>query len=260
MPGLKELQSAFKRNLMLGNMDIAEMVDETAKLGRDLRLEIYGNAYRSRLQEALTCDYEILQTLLGEEAFSELSESYIDAHPSRFFSLRWFGEKLPQYLGYDSDTGSHDWRAEMAQLEWSFVNVFDAADVVLATESDAAMILPEAWPLLSVKFHPSVKVLSLWWNTLPRWRAGKEGESVAEPERLSQASACLLWREDLKTRFRSLETLEAVALHAALTGANFSELCGVLANELSDQEQVPMQAAGFLKTWLSAGMITELVA
>jgi len=62
------------------------------------------------------------------------------------------------------------------------------------------------------------------------------------------------------TQYRSMEADEAVALQAVLAGANFSELCGALADEIQDQEMVPMKAAGFLKTWLAAGMIVELRA
>jgi hypothetical protein len=258
MPSLKELQHSFKRHLMSDDEAIARHVVGTATLSNELRLGIYRHAYRARLEEALASDYEMLRKLVGEEAFSVTCQDYIDTFPSRYFSLRWFGQDFPQWLGYAPEAGSHDWYAEMAQLEWSFVGAFDAADVDSLSEADMAAVPPEAWPALRLGFHPSVRLLPLWWNTLARWRAAKEASTPPEPLRLPQPGDCLLWRQQLTTRYRSLQADEALLLRAALAGADFAALCGALAEEMEEQELVPMQAAGFLKTWLAAGMITDL--
>lgn len=256
MSGLKALQDDFKRHVMHGDEDIAAQVVGTATLSNDLRLGIYRHAYRARLEEALASDYEMLRKLVGEPAFSTTCQDYIDAFPSRYASLRWFGQDFPPWLGYAPDKGSHDWYAEMAQLEWSFIGAFDAADAEALTEADAAAIPPEAWPGLRMEFHPAVRLVPLWWNTVARWRAAKEDGTPPEPVRLPQASDCLLWRQHLMTQYRSLEADEALLLRAALEGADFATLCGTLAEEMTDQELVPMTAAGYLKTWLVAGMIT----
>jgi hypothetical protein len=258
MPGLKELQNAFKRNVVNGDEEFGKYINSTEAVSSDVRLAIYGNAYFARLEEALESDYEILKKLLGDDVFEEVCMAYTHKYPSHYYSLRWFGQDFPTFLGYQPESGEHHWPAEMAQLEWSFVGAFDAADAVAMTEADAAAVPPEAWAELTIKFHPSVRTMDIWWNTLPRWRAAKNAETVPEPVRLSEPAQCLLWRNELITQYRSMEADEAIALLAALAGANFSELCGALAEEMQDQEMVPMKAAGFLKTWLAAGMITEL--
>lgn len=258
MPGLKELQAAFKHNLLSGDPAFAAQVMGSETLPNELRLAIYQNAYRARLVEALATDYEQLHKLLGDEAFTALAHAYIQAHPSRHFSLRWFGRLLPDYLGYAEQAGSHDWQAELAKLEWSFTEAFDAADAEPLTEMDAAQVPAEAWPGLRLGFHPAVRHLSLWWNTLDRWRAAKHDEAMPEPKPLSQPGACLLWRQGLTTQYRSLSADEALALQTALAGGSFAEICGALAEELQDQEQVPMLAAGYLKSWLASGMLVGL--
>jgi hypothetical protein len=249
---LETLQADFLRHLMNGGEKIF------AHVGQPERMAIYHHAYRARLVEALASDYEQLQKLAGEAAFAELCHAYIDKHPSQHFSLRWFGQDLPAFLGYAAQRGDHDWQAEMAQLEWTFIEAFDAQDVESATEMDAARVPPASWPVLSLSFHPSVRTLTLWWNTLARWRAAKDDEGCSEPQRLPEPIDCLLWRHDLTTQFRSLEADEAAALTTALAGGNFSDICGALAEVLHDQEQVPLRAAGFLKTWLNEGLITQL--
>lgn len=253
---LKALQDAFKRNVLTGDESFAQYINSTESISSDVRLAIYGNAYYSRLQEALQTDYEVLKELLGDDVFEEACLAYIHKHPSRYFSLRWFGQDFAAFLGYQAETGEHHWPAEMAQLEWLFTAAFDAADAMPATEADAAAIPPEAWAELHLSFHPSVQSMPIWWNTLARWRAVKEQQSAPEPMRLSEPAECVLWRQGLLTQYRSVETNEAVTLRVARDGGSFSDICGALAEQMQDQEQVPMRAAGFLKAWLAAGMIT----
>ena len=260
MLSLEEIQKAFTQHVMNDDPGIIKHVSGTEKTPSELRLSIYSNAYRERLIETLAHDYEMLEKLLGEEAFRRLSTIYINKHPSHYYSLRWFGENLSQFLGYTPEQGTHDWEAEMAQLEWQFIEAFDAANMNTVTEADAAAIPPDAWPTLSVEFHPSVHMVTLWWNTLDLWQAAKQDQQPPQPTRLSQQSHCLMWRDKLMTQYRSLEADEAIAMSAALGGANFSEICGALAEELQDQEQVPMKAAGFLKGWLGSGMLIQLKA
>lgn len=260
MSSLKELQNAFKRNVITGDEDFGKYIVSTEAVSSDVRLNIYSNAYFACMEEALESDYEILKQLLGDDVFEEICLAYTHKYPSHYYSLRWFGQDFPEFLGYQPDNGEHHWPAEMAQLEWNFVGAFDAADAEVATEVDATAIPPEAWATLKLTFHPSVRTMDIWWNTLPRWRAAKNSETVAEPVRLPGPAQCLFWRHELMTQYRSMEADEAIALQAAIAGANFSELCGALAEEMQDQEMVPMKAAGFLKGWLAAGMITELLA
>ena len=257
MLSLKEIQHAFTKNVMSDDQSITEHVIGTTMGSSELRMGIYGNAYRERLIEALANDYEMLEKLLGEDNFRIICTSYIKKYPSIYYSLRWFGKNFPDFLEYSPEKGHHDWEAEIAHLEWQFINAFDSANIETVTEADAASIPPEAWPTLSMDFHPSVKLLNLWWNTLDLWLAAKKDTQPPQPERLNQQSHCLMWRNNLMTQYRSLEADEAVALSSALAGANFSDICSALASEINDPEQVPMKAASFLKGWLAAGMLTQ---
>jgi len=259
MPSLKELQNAFRRNVLTGDEEFIPQIVSSETVSNHERLLIYANAYYSRLEEALEADYEVLKQLLGADVFSETCIAYTHKYPSHYYSLRWFGQDYPTFLGYKVDSGEHHWPAEMAEFEWSFIAAFDAANATVATEEDAAAIAPDAWPTLKMSFHPSVHTVVFWWNTQDCWRAAKDNKQVPEPVRLSESGLCLLWRDGLTTSYRSVESDEAVCLQAALAGADFSEICGALAEEMQDQVMVPMRAAGFLKSWLAAGMIFEFL-
>lgn len=259
MLSLKEVQDAFTQQIMTGDPCLNEHVAKTKNPAAETRIGIYQNAYHERLIETLENDYEILNKILGADSFRQISINYIDQYPSTYYSLRWYGSHLPTFLGYSEVEGDHDWEAELAKLEWELNGAFDAADSQLVSENDISNIPPESWPDLSIEFHPSVRLVNLWWNTLDLWQVAKDDKQLPQPVRQKQNSYCLLWRNNLVTQFRSLEPDEAVALFAALEGARFPDICGSLAEELADQEQVPMRAAGLLKNWLNAGLLSRLM-
>ncbi len=76
MSNLQNLQAAFKRYLFEQDNSISSHIIGTEKLHKSDRLAIYGNAYRTRLTEALENDYPALKYLLGEDDFRILSLSY----------------------------------------------------------------------------------------------------------------------------------------------------------------------------------------
>ena len=64
----------------------------------------------------------------------------------------------------------------------------------------------------------------------------------------------LIWRENLVTQFRSIESDEQLALEALINASNFAEICEILGKTINSEE-VPLRAATFLKTWVSQGLI-----
>ena len=49
-----------------------------------------------------------------------------------------------------------------------------------------------------------------------------------------------------------------IMLRGASENKTFAQLCELLVEYSDEPEQVPMQAASILKTWLMHGLITEL--
>jgi hypothetical protein len=250
MSGLRALQAAFTRRLLDGNPSVAEHIAATGGPSIARRLDVYANAYHARLIEALATDFQALEKVLGEEAFAN--------HPSTCPSLRWRGSRLPAFLA-QARIGKPD-LTEMARFEWTLAAAFDAPDTPIAGIEEAGRLPAEAWPVLRLSLHPSVHRLDLNWNTMARWRAAKDGTDIPLAEHLREPGTCLIWREGLTTRYRSLEADEAMALEAAASGADFGEICTQLETFAGDQEATALRAAGLLKGWLGAGLVKELKA
>jgi hypothetical protein len=218
------------------------------------RLGIYGNAYVSRLTEALARNFPALARLLGEGDFHALAADYVRAHDSPFFSIRYYGDALAEFLATDENYTAAPVLAELARWEWAMTSAFDAADVVSLGHEALAGVPPQQWAQLRFGWHPSVQRLTLWWNVPQLWQA--LSEERARPEMTLDATPVewLLWRENLTSYFRSLPKTEASMLDAARGGWPFGELCALLCEELGDSE-APAQAATLLRGWITAGLI-----
>lgn len=254
---LKELQQAFKQHVFSGDNAVTDSI-VSDKLSSEFRLSLYANAYASRLIETLEKDFPVVMTMLGEITFYELCQGYIQKCPSVFTSLRWFGKNFAEYLRETAPYREHDYLIDMARFEWLLVDAFNAADQPSIGEADIAQVPPQSWPDLSFRFHPSVHTMPYRFNIIPIWQAHKGQKQLPVPEVLPGTTACLVWRHDLKTLFRTVEEDEFRLLQAALDGATFSQLCELLIDSCDTQEQIPLRAASLLKAWISEGLIAEL--
>jgi hypothetical protein len=255
MTSLEELQRVFARDLLQDSAQATTLITDAPPVPPATRLDVYRNAYSARLVEALETDYPALKHLTGEDVFVDICHAYIRSHPSTYRSLRWYGQRLAGFLEQDAVNAA---AAEMARFEWGFVEAFDARDVDVLSEPDMAGIAPERWPGITVRFHPSTQRIPLSWNTVENWQAAKEGEPASTPARQTETQSCLIWREGLVTRYRTLEPDEARALESMAEGATFAALCEQLSENYEDEIEAALRAASLLKTWLAHGLVTEM--
>jgi hypothetical protein len=132
--------------------------------------------------------------------------------------------------------------------------VFDAADAAPLEAAALARVAPGEWAGLRFTLHPSVRRLALEWNAPQLWKALTDGEERPELRVVAEPVEWLLWRQDLKSYFRSLEPTEALVLDAARAGATFGELCERLA-AVHGAERAPGEAATLLAGWVAAGLL-----
>jgi len=254
---LRQLQRELQNDLLGEPSSIAEAIADAPPLSVADRLGIYRNAYRVRLIEALDDTYPVLHALLGDEVFVALGEEFVSAHPSVHRSIRWYGSELSEFLGQCPPYAEQPILAELASLEWTLTEVFDAADAEPKPRAALSAVDASAWSELQFEFHPSLRRLHLHWNTAAVWQSMSREETPPDPVCAEHSVPWLLWRQNLQNYFRSLAADEAAALDAALRGANFGEICEALAEWLPDDE-IPLRAAGLLGTWADSGIIVDI--
>jgi len=254
---LRRLQQDLQDYMLDRASAIEAAIVDAPPLPVAARLGIYHNAYRVRLVEALDDTYPVLHAVLGDEVFVALGEEFIAAYPSVHRSIRWYGGELAEFLGRTPPYAEQPILAEVALLEWTLAEVFDAADAEPVQRADLSAVDASLWSELQFEFHPSLRRLHLQWNTAAVWQAMSRQEAPPDPQCAEHPVPWLLWRQNLQNYFRSVTADEAVALDAALRGANFGEICAALGEWLPDEE-IPLRAASLLGIWADSGIIIAI--
>jgi hypothetical protein len=250
---LHPLQRAFAGYLLDGTDEIRTAVRPSSKADVDTLLGVYRHGYSARLVEVLGNDFPGVKALAGVEEFEKLARVYVAAHPSRGFSVRSFGDALAEFLRQSPPYSERPALADMAAFEAALADAFDAADAEPMGPEHLASLPPPAWPTLTFAFHPSVRRLGLRTAAPAAWSTQNAGELPEEPA--TQAGDWLVWRQGLDVKYRRLDPDEAAALQAAMAGEDFSAICEALA-EHGPEEEAAFRAAGLIRLWLEAGLVT----
>jgi len=249
---LPDIQEAFQRFLLSGDSAIGSQVVGTERVPVETRLGIYGDGYRSRLIEALQATFPVLANLLGETDFQAMATQYVDAHESTFFSIRYYGDQLADFLASDAEYSKAPILAELARWEWAMAAVFDAADAEPLDISAFAQLAPEDWAELRFEWSPAVQIVELEWNVPQLWKAVTE--DTDRPDPIPAPTRYLIWRRELQIYFRPLSDEETSVVAAARAGHSFGELCVLLCEHL-DESEASLHAAGFLRGWVESGLL-----
>lgn len=150
---LLELQRRMLADVMSSG-GAADYVKPNDRLTSRERLGIYRDQYRIRLLDSLLDDFPGLRKIVGARKFEKLAKAYLDAHPSRSFTLRDLGRDLPQWLrGNPEFAGDRFGIAiEMARLEWAHIESFDAAEKKPLYKNDIAG---------KIELQPHIRLLTL---------------------------------------------------------------------------------------------------
>jgi hypothetical protein len=91
------------------------------------RLEIYNRQYWFRLFSCFEEDFPGLKAIVGTRRFERLMRAYLEAHPSRCFTLRNLGSSLVTWLREHPEytTPKTESAIAMAALEWADIEAFD---------------------------------------------------------------------------------------------------------------------------------------
>lgn len=223
---------------------------DEADAGVQGRLGVYRHAYVARLIAALRENFGCLPLVMGDETFDALARGYVAAHPSRHPSIRWFGDRLIEFMSAHDELVPHPALVDLARMEWALRAAFDAADATPIDASALATIAADGWPALVFTPLPSVQALPMQWAVEPVWRALRDaapGEEPPLPEPLPHDHVLLVWRAGFENRWRVVEGLDAQLLQAMLAGHSFADLCALAGT--------PEVAVGALQSWLADGLL-----
>ena len=117
---------------------VDRVVAPSARLTSAERIGIYREMYLVRLVEALETDYPGVRRFLGAEEFARQGSRYVEAHPSRTYTLNRLGDGFPAFLG-------GGFAGELARLELALSEVFDAEESPVLSAQAIAAVPADAW-------------------------------------------------------------------------------------------------------------------
>lgn len=217
------------------------------------RLAIYRNGYRIRLRDALATEFPGLAVLAGRR-FGRLLESYVEAHPSGHYNIRWHGAGLAAFLEYALPWRDKPELAEMARLDWAISTAFDAADEPVLGMADLAGVPVDAWADLHLHPQAHLQLLPIRHNVEAFRRAADRGDPRPRRRRYGEARHLLVWRQSLTVRYRQIDADECSALTGAVNDEPFASLCERLADHRDPASATPRMAS-LLQQWLESGLI-----
>lgn len=249
---LEYLENKMVDYLLNNNADI-DMLVSGSVTHRQQRLSIYSNAYFVRLRETLQVDHEILWGYLGDDLFDEAIDGYIRETPSIHRSLRHYGDKFPDYLKATEAFSEIPVIADLARFERLLLDVFDAPESNRLSNESLANVPATAWPGMKLKFHPSVRLITLHSNAVEIWKALKEKQ--VPPAAVENTNYWICWRNSERlSEFRPIESTEYEILQLIRQGYSLADLCEFMASILPE-ESVAAALMQYLSLWSGHGIL-----
>jgi hypothetical protein len=249
----------------------ASFIAPNSQLSAFERLEIYNRQYWFRVLGALAEDFRALRAVVGGRAFEALSIAYLTVHPSRSFTLRNLGSKLPEWLAANPRFAGRRSRLalDVARIEWAFVEAFDSADRTQLTldqiatlDAGSKLSLQPHLQLITLDYEADDLVLALHDRQKRETsEAGlKHDDGPAAPAKLPKLRRKLTWvaahRVDLSVYYRRLKREEFLTLAAIRQGLPLAEaLAAGFQDSRTPENRRPQQVREWFANWAELGWI-----
>lgn len=254
MSGLRALQQAMQQAVLADRPHAPIDWPGDALASSYDRLDVYRRGYRIRLHDALATEFPGLALMAGRR-FEHLLASYVEAHPSGHYNIRWHGAGLAAFLDYGLPWSKQPALADMARLDWAISTTFDAADEMVVAPAQLAELPGDAWVNLRLRPLGHLQLLPCECNIDAFRRAADRGAPRPHLRRYARRRHLLVWRQALAVRYRPVGDDERAALTGLMHGETFSQLCEHLA-ERHDPATAMSRATQLLHRWLDDGLIT----
>ncbi len=186
------------------------------------QLEIYREQFWLRHTASLVEDFPGLGGVLGQADWERLVEEYLEAVAPTSFSLRDLGERLPAFVEAAAWLPHRELCHDMARLEWSYIEIFDAPDAPPLDADRLAAIPDDAWEAARMRMNPALRLLRVDYPVADLRRALRaDNGPVPLPERRPQN--LVLYRVDGNLFDQALDDAPFALLEALDEGLSLGQ-------------------------------------
>lgn len=262
-----------RRHISIEPHDCESVIARSRSLSGAERLAIYHNAYFARLVECMRSIYPMLVRAIGEDAFDALSAGYLNACPSRSYTLDRLGDAFPRFLDEtrpDRDQNGQpteewpDFLVDLAQLEWTIGQVFDGPGIEgkpTLTSEQLLAIDRERWPALRLLPAPCLRTLAFRFPVNDYFTGLRELPDKTDPPEFppGDPSWLALSRRDYVVRRHALERPQFELLTALIEGesieAAIERLAAGAAMSIGD---LSSHLRDWFRIWTAAGFFVGI--
>jgi len=226
------------------------------------RLEIYNRQYWFRLVDALSEDFPGLRAILGSKRFRAMTEAYLTECPSRSFTLRNLGSRLPPWLGSHPEWMQPNGRLvrDMTNLEWAHIEAFDAAEWLPLRPEDLAsagmqyLTLQPYITLLELEYPVDEILLAARKGQRCYTTSSGDGRRVAIKNTKPETVFLAVHRADFSVHYKRVEREAYLLLSGIQDGLSLSDaLDFAFADSDIAKEVQASQIEQWFGTWMSLG-------
>ena len=209
---MREAQAAIAATLLRGPAHLPAnlFAGGAAAVLRGLR--VHANTISHARLVALEDTFPRTREYLGAAEFNRVSRAYIDAGGAQGRSLAVIGAAFPDWL-------ADQVAADLARVEWTWLESYHAADASALTLADLARLGEAALLDIVVQCHPAMRVVTLSRAIAP----------LVDPGFARDVRALLIARSDAEVRLFAITDADVAVLAMAQEFAPLGNLIAHLA-------------------------------
>lgn len=139
--------------------------------GNKDRFNVYRNNVAVSLRDALGETFPVVKQLVGEEFFAGMAQAFVRENLPKTPVLLEYGGAFPRFIEQFSPADSVPYLADMARLEWAWLQAYHAADAAPISADKLVEIEEEDLDGLRFETHPSLWLISSDWPVVSMWQA-----------------------------------------------------------------------------------------
>lgn len=240
-------------SVALDEAALTNLVRGDERLGAVDRLDLYANMYFFRILDVLRDDYARLVQVVGDAPFHNLITDYLLACPPHSWTLRNAGDRLAAFVAQHPSGQKRPWLSDLARLERSRLEVFDAAEAEVLTMERVRAMRPEAYAALLVRTIPAHARIDVDYEIEPIW---KVPDADATP-RLHRHPVWI-WRQETMVFHRPMTDVEAQLYPELSRGVRFDALCETI-DAAWPERDAATQAFELLARLVEEGLLIDTV-
>jgi Putative DNA-binding domain len=221
------------------------------------RVGIYHGMYLLRMEEALASDYPALQHFLGERNFRTLVAGYVQAFPSRSYTLNRLGDHLPEYVKAAPGLPRQEFCHDLARLELLVTQVFDGPQTQSLSAKAIAAVPEEAWERARLTPVAAFR-LGAFRYPVNAYLESTKGDDHAHPKPRRKDTWVAVFRRDYRTRRLDLTRPAHELLSDLASSTPLGEALTAAQRRNGKRGPGPEELFRWFRDWISAGMFSRV--